>query len=52
MDHKAEVDAAAVRFADRVKRLLADNPDWPQPADPFTGLPEAGRATCDRDHVS
>jgi hypothetical protein len=32
--------------------LLADNPAWPQPVDPFADLPSAERATCDRDHVS
>ena len=29
--------------------LLAENPEWPQPVDPFDGLERAERATGDRD---
>lgn len=31
--------------------LLEEQPGWPQPADPFDGLPPAGRATCDGDRL-
>ena len=46
VDYKAELDAAAVRFAARVKARLAD-----REVDPFEGLPSPQRATCDGDWV-
>lgn len=31
--------------------LLEEQPEWPQPDDPFEGMPSAERASCDRDHL-
>jgi hypothetical protein len=37
---------------DRVAEwLLEEQPDWPQPADPFADLPSAERVTTQGDHL-